>query len=213
VERIEDSVEETIALRWRELGRRLGIAVSFWFYEWQRLHAAYSEPDRHYHNLRHLLDMFAIIDQLELQEPDSVELSVFFHDVVYDPQRQNNEEASAAWAAESLSAAGIDAQLIERVKHLILATKSHQVEAGDHDATALLDADLSILGESSRMYQRYAENIWMEYSFVPEAQYQVARKQVLQRFLERDRIYQTEMVYQRLEARARQNLQHEMQRL
>jgi hypothetical protein len=88
-------------------------------------------------------------------------------------------------------------------------TKTH--DAGDDvDAKVLLDADLSILGADESEYQAYAENIRREYAWVPESDYRKGRRQVLERFLSRPRIFH---FLSKLEGPARQNLAEEIARL
>src|SRR5262249_44984090 len=66
---------------------------------------AYSAPDRHYHNLPHIEAMLDLMRAQEraLSDPRSVEAAIWFHDAVYDPRRHDNEEKSAALAAERLA--------------------------------------------------------------------------------------------------------------
>lgn len=56
---------------------------------------AYSEPHRKYHTVQHLLECFALFDQVR-NEPGntvSVELALWFHDAVYDTHAPDNETA------------------------------------------------------------------------------------------------------------------------
>jgi predicted metal-dependent HD superfamily phosphohydrolase len=162
----------------------------------------YSEPQRAYHNLKHIEALLRLLPQ----EPE-LELAAWFHDAIYDPQHHDNEEQSAALAEQQLGPLGIDIALIERVSELIQATKTH--EASDATVALFIDADLSILGTEPETYARYARAIRQEYSWVAEADYRAGRSKVLQRFLDRERIYQTDM-FEQLEARARENMEGEL---
>src|SRR5262245_20829361 len=87
--------------------------------------ARYAEPHRAYHTRQHLRDCF---EQLELAAPlagalPEVQLGLWFHDAIYDPRAQDNEERSAQWAVDALSAAGADPALAPRVRALVLATR------------------------------------------------------------------------------------------
>ena len=57
----------------------------------------YDAPGRHYHNLRHIRHCLAELDAAKslAKDPTSVELAIWFHDAVYDPQCHDNEERSA----------------------------------------------------------------------------------------------------------------------
>ena len=105
---------------------------------------------------------------------------------------------------------GIPINTVECVQNLILNTKNHQAPPADIDSQILLDADLAILGASELEYKTYAQGIRQEYAWVADELYRVGRRQVLQNFLQRDRIYLTPQLFGKLEARARLNLQAEI---
>ncbi|HEY9743623.1 MAG TPA: hypothetical protein V6C90_24315, partial [Coleofasciculaceae cyanobacterium] len=143
----------------------------------------------------------------------AIQLAAWFHDVIYDPRAKDNEEKSAEYAVASLSQFEIPRTTVERVKTLILNTKTHQAQPDDIDSKILLDSDLAILGSSELEYRAYAKAIRQEYSWVSDKLYQVTRKQVLQFFLQRKRIYFTEQFFLTFEVRARRNLQAEITNL
>jgi predicted metal-dependent HD superfamily phosphohydrolase len=189
---------------------------------------AYSKPDslsakadasrterlrqRHYHNLHHIHQVLTTIERfnLELQNPTAVRLAAWFHDFVYDPQASDNEVQSAELAKELLTEIKISTETIDRVQQLILATQGHQIDPSDADRCIFLDADLAILGTSPTQYQDYARSIRQEYSWVPDAEYQAGRIKVLQSFLQRDRLYCTDLLFDELESIARTNMQQEI---
>ena len=105
---------------------------------------------------------------------------------------------------------GIPINTVECVKNLILNTKNHQAPSTDIDSQILLDADLAILGTSELEYKTYAQGIRQEYAWVADELYRVGRIQILQKFLQRERIYFTPQLFVKLEARARLNLQAEI---
>jgi predicted metal-dependent HD superfamily phosphohydrolase len=177
----------------------------------EQLIRRYREAGRYYHNLDHLAQVLAVIRRLERQasQPAAVLLAGWFHDAVYDPRAQDNEERSAELAGLLLMPLAIDPSLIQRVQQLILCTKTHQC-GNDLDARVLLDADLSILGADPTEYARYAEAIRREYAWVPEEAYRLGRRTVLQSFRQRERIFQTEELFQEREIRARANLKAEI---
>ena len=176
---------------------------------------AYSKPDRHYHNLNHINQILTTIERfnLELQNPVAVKLAAWFHDFVYDPQASDNEFQSAELARELLAELNISPELIDRVQQLIMATKGHQIDPNDADLSIFLDADLAILGTDPVQYQDYARSIRQEYSWVSDAAYQVGRTKVLQSFLQRDRLYYTDLLFDQLESIARINMQQELTKI
>ncbi len=173
---------------------------------------AYSKSDRHYHNLNHINHVLITIERfnLQLQNPVSVKLAVWFHDFVYDPQASDNEFQSAKLARELLTKVSVLPELIDRVQQLILATKGHQIDPSDADLSIFLDADLAILGTDPTQYQDYARSIRQEYSWVSNAKYQVGRIKVLESFLQRGRLYCTDLLFDELESIARINIQQEI---
>jgi predicted metal-dependent HD superfamily phosphohydrolase len=181
----------------------------------QELLARYAEPHRHYHNLEHLHQVLATAVALQPLADDftAVQLAAWFHDAVYDPRAADNEARSAAYAVASLRALGLPPAQVTAVERLILATRSHLAEPGDHDAHVLLDADLAILGSDPEQYDAYTRVIRREYEWVPEVQYRHGRRQVLERFVARESIYHTTPMMTVYEQAARSNLQRELTRL
>jgi predicted metal-dependent HD superfamily phosphohydrolase len=179
--------------------------------------AAYSAPERHYHNLEHLSEMFRVIDRLSaiIEEPVALNLAVWFHDAVYDSRAKDNEQRSGELAVDLLGPLGVPASTIERIVSMIWAT-AHTADAAPAalpDTRVLLDADLAILGAAPERYARYAADIRKEYAWVPEADYRTGRAAVLERFLSSPRIYQSQPLFDEGEQQARANLRAELAEL
>lgn len=179
--------------------------------------AAYEEPNRHYHDLRHLYLVVTAVEELAPagRIPDllAATLAAYYHDAVYDPQRKDNEERSAQWAERDLRRLGVMPAMAQRVADLVRLTATHRVDGDDAAARALLDADLAILAAENDIYDRYADGIRREYAHVPEADFVAGRRAVLQGFLDRDRIFLTSTGYGLWEDAARANLRRELARL
>jgi predicted metal-dependent HD superfamily phosphohydrolase len=173
-----------------------------------QLVAAYSEPQRHYHTLQHLRECLAHFEAAAslAKRPAEVELALWFHDAVYDAQRQDNEERSAEWARRSILAAGCGEDVALRVQALVLATASHEAVADDPDLQLLLDIDLAILGAAPARFAEYERQIRAEYAHVPEPLFRAGRARVLAGFLARPRVYATAAFHDALEQRARANI-------
>lgn len=179
--------------------------------------AAYSAPDRHYHTLEHLDEMFRVAGRLSTITDDTgpLHLAVWFHDAVYDPRAKDNEPRSADLAVTLLGQIGVPASTLERVVRMIRAT-AHRPDdppPGDRDTAILLDADLAILGSLPERYARYAADIRREYDWVPEPEYRKGRTAVLEAFLARPRIYLNDLLFQEIEGPARVNLRAEVANL
>ena len=73
-----------------------------------------------------------------------------------------------------------------------------------------MDADLAIIGADPARYQAYQHAIRREYSWVADTVYQAGRIQVLESFLDRDRLYYTDLLFDELESIALYNIQQEI---
>ena len=197
---------------WRELLQNFDINQNSAEKLFSKIVKNYSNPNRFYHNLEHINQVLEVIQTLKSQTKnlETVQLAAWFHDVVYDTRAKDNEEKSAEYAIKVLSSLSIPSNVIKNVKKLILQTKNHQFLANDFDAQVFLDADLAILGSSVSEYGKYTKAIRQEYIWVPEAEYLLARKQILQNFLQRENIYLTEFMQQTKEKIARNNLEIEI---
>lgn len=179
---------------------------------WNGLEIAYNLPERHYHSLEHIRQMLTLLDEIKADCSDlpALQLAVFYHDIVYDAQRKDNEEQSTAIAMKRLTELGF--KRLEKVTALILATQKHE-RSEDSDTNYLLDIDLSILGAEWMRYQAYARQVREEYRIYPDEVYNPGRIQVLQHFLSTARIFKTDYFYQKLEEQARENLANEILQL
>lgn len=179
---------------------------------WNELETAYSLPERHYHNLEHIRHMLILLDEVKAGCADlqALQLAVFYHDIIYDVQRNDNEAESAAIAGKRL--AGLGFKRVGKVTALILSTQKHEA-AADQDTNYLLDIDLSILGAHEAAYKRYAEQVREEYRIYPDEVYNPGRIRVLQHFLDAAPIFKTDYFYQQLEAQARKNINKEIAQL
>jgi predicted metal-dependent HD superfamily phosphohydrolase len=142
-------------------------------------------------------------------EHKNLHLAAWYHDVVYDPRRQDNEDRSADVAREALQALLLDSDRIVRVCDLIRMTKDHIAPEKDIAAQWFLDADLSILNGYPEDYERYSAEIRQEYAWVADEQYYPARRAVLQRLLDRPAIFGTPR-QREFEADARANIAAEI---
>ncbi len=175
---------------------------------YEELIARYSAAERHYHSLRHLDECFSrFADARELAEhPHEIALAHWFHDAVYDVRGQDNEERSAAWAEDAARRAGLPADVATRIRDLIMATK-HDALPDSNDSRLLVDIDLAILGASVERFDEYERQVRQEYSWVPEPLFRRKRREILEAFLARPRIFSTDYFRSRYEAQARANLE------
>ena len=131
--------------------------------------------------------------------------AVFYHDVVYNPARSDNEEKSADLAASRLMDLNVAQENVSKCISIIAATKKH-AQQEDSDINYFTDADLAILGSAENDYHAYFSKIRKEYSWFPDFVYNPGRKKVLQYFLQLERIFKTEFFFKKYESHSRRNL-------
>lgn len=164
------------------LSSELGVTeekVTSWIDRWR-------EPHRFYHNLVHLGQMFE--DLREHSSRIDVMLAILFHDIVYWPDRRDNEVKSAELFFDEMpdSFRESNPELMENVYTAIIETdhsKPPQSELGklicEADLKVLLSDDLSILLE-------WEHNICKEFQVFPYEQYQAGRIQFLSKWTSRN---------------------------
>jgi predicted metal-dependent HD superfamily phosphohydrolase len=191
---------------WQEMWKALGVTVQDDVLL-KELMRRYSEPHRKYHTLQHLDECFAKYAEVrnEASHLEEIEFALWFHDAIYNVRRQDNELQSANWARAEALAAGISETVAERLYDLVMVTR-HDACAKTNDEKILVDVDLSILGADPDRFSEYESQVRAEYSWVPDTVFREKRLAILQNFLNRPRIFNTEHFASRHEAKARANL-------
>lgn len=158
----------------------------------------YNEPHRHYHNMSHLTELLDEIADAGYSSEDyriAMALVAIFHDAVYDPRKQDNEERSAKLAADFFSRVPIASfsrllqiNLAENTQkdilRAILDTKNHHLAEGRLSKDfCLLDLKRMLLSSPGELL-RHELNIFKEYQFVDFATYKTNRIKFLRSFVE-----------------------------
>jgi predicted metal-dependent HD superfamily phosphohydrolase len=178
---------------------------------WQEITDYYQQPGRHYHNLDHIAKLIAELESCRhLQEDhNSLLYAAFYHDIIYDVSRNDNEEQSALLAEVRMHELNAGEERTQRCRQHILATRAHrQHETGD--TNLFTDADLAILGKAPEQYRAYCQAIRAEYSIYPDERYLPGRAKVLQHFLDMPYIYKTGHFQDLYEKQARINISEEL---
>ena len=183
---------------------------------WQDIAVRYNETQRAYHSLQHIQQLFSQFEQIkhQLHEPHIIALALYYHDVIYDPRRSDNELKSAEYAVEALKGY-LSAEQCQHIYALIMMTASHELhECLDKDtvsdAAYLLDMDLSILGTPWSEYQVYAQAVRQEYRHIANEDYRTGRIAVLQKLLAHPVLYLTAYYHNHFELQARDNIKREI---
>ena len=196
---------------WNILAFKLKISTKDSKRIFQEIETRHKEPHRTYHTMIHIYQLFMLMENHpdELENHPLIELTILFHDIIYDPQRNDNEIKSAALADE-LVGTYLDALTRHQLKLMIESTHLHKPILAASDNQYFLDMDMSILGVSPRIYSGYVRKIRQEYSILPHRHFDLGRKDFLINFLKRPRIFYTEMYYEQFEEQARENMENEI---
>jgi len=181
---------------------------------WTEIEKNYTGKKRHYHTLQHLDNLYSqlTIVKEEIKNWETILFTLYYHDIIYNATKSDNEEKSAELAEKRMKEISVSSNIIEQCKEQILATKSHH-KSIDSDTNYFTDADLSVLGKSWETYALYYKNVRKEYAIYPAFIYNPGRKKVLNHFLSMDRIFKTDFFYNKFETQAKQNLQRELDSL
>lgn len=182
----------------------------------------WSAPNRHFHNVRHLTDVLARVDELaeETHEPDLVRLAAWYHGAVFDAaerasyaQRGGEDEvASAALARLELGGLGVPDASVDRVAHLVTALRRHLPDPEDFDCAVLCDADLAMLAAEPQRYKAYLADVRAEYAHLPLEEFVRARIKILRKLADRQALFVSPLGAA-WEESARQNVGAELHRL
>lgn len=148
--------------------------------EWLRVvFNAYLQPHRHFHTLRHLR---SICDLAVAHQPENRELTAqllltaLFHDIVWFPQRNDNEVQSAA--AFDLLRPSLGAQLppaaVECIRNTIIATKRQQDSSPMAHLFHEFDCDILLHGSPVDLLA-YEFQIFREFQFLNLTDYRKGR--------------------------------------
>ena len=177
---------------------------------------AYENPKRGHHNMQHIQECLSLLEKesrpLGVIDEDFgiLALAFFFHDVIYEPEKGDNEARSAERASSELKKIGIDPVIISKVKRLILASKP--------GATHLLieekffhDIDYAVLGSSRERYREYMAGIQKEFSGEKITfKYRIGRAIFLIKTLFSGNIFKTKGFQIKFTKQAKENIKFEL---
>ncbi len=193
---------------WRDLAQALTLPTTLSRAVLSELQAGYGDPARHYHTEKHIISMLNHMTDLDFRDRDMARLAIFFHDVIYDPTRSDNEQRSADLLKQKLSEY-VPTGRLDKAATIIEATASHKA-TGDHDTDLALDLDMGILGQPWSVYEVYAKGVMAEYlPYTGEAAWRQGRVSLfIDPTLARGSIFLTER-FKQFDARAMENLRRE----
>jgi predicted metal-dependent HD superfamily phosphohydrolase len=139
-----------------------------------------------------------------IQDPDAVEMALWFHDAIYIPGSSENEKESAELFVRTVGD-HFRPLFIRKVYELILVT-THKEPAQECNKQFVADIDLSSFGVDWEEYLRDTKAVREEQDNSSDAVFYPAHTKFLNSLLGRPRIFGTEFFYGRYEHRARENI-------
>ncbi len=171
---------------------------------------SYDQKHRRYHSLSHIEYCLKKFSQYRkyADDPTAIEMAIFFHDIIWDPTKNNNEKKSAELAEKILKKAKVKKKIISKIKRLIMAT-THKNYVNDIDSRLIADIDLISLAKPIKQYFQDMKDVRWELSIAGK-KILFKRKKFLRSMIDRKRIYQTKDISNKYEKKARQNILKEL---
>ena len=144
----------------------------------------WNESHRAYHNQNHLLDLISQINENKSKfeshkDYEKMVLCALFHDCVYDPMRNDNEEKSAEFFVNCCQEKNQD---ILDIKQMILDTKTHESTTSLSEKFNQLD--MNIVERDFDQLLEWENGIAFEYKAYGEM-YKMGRLQFLESLLDK----------------------------
>jgi len=170
------------------------------------LERGYAEAHRRYHTAAHIKHCLRQFDLAAagMDEPDWVELAIWFHDVIYQPGASDNERRSADLFLE-LSGDRAEPELRAAVDDLIMVTV-HPFPPRTGDQRYVVDIDLSSFGLPWKEFLRDSVAVREEFPHLSDAEFYPGQSKFLESLIARPHFCYTEFFRARHEQRARDNI-------
>jgi predicted metal-dependent HD superfamily phosphohydrolase len=166
----------------------------------------YSEDHRRYHtpaHIAHCLELFDLASH-KIDEPDAVEMSIWFHDAIYDASASDNEKRSARYFIQTCGQ-DIDPELQSKVHDLIMVTV-HKEHPSTADERYMVDIDLSSFGLPWKKFLEDSEAVREEFRHLSDPEFYSAQKAFLEKLVARKHFCFTKFFRDRHEKTARSNI-------
>ncbi len=172
-----------------------------------QLVASYSEPQRAYHTLDHIETCLTVFDEAvsTLDDPNAVELSIWFHDVIFELCAKDNEQRSADHFMV-ITDGVFDNALRNKVYRYIMATLHCGSEITDADSKVIVDIDLFSFAMPWPDFLRDSESVRREVCHMTDEEFYPCQTGFQQTLLDRPRFFQSDYFYNKYENQARKNL-------
>ena len=179
--------------------------VDYW---WHEILENYTKKWKFYHNLNHVysfVNLFEKYNKFINNYKNEFLISIYFHDIIYIPSRNDNEEESINMFNKFYNEVKPNNLNKEKAIEFIVETKNHSLSKDyDFELDLFLDMDMQIVSDEN--WEDYENKIRKEYCFVDETEYKNKRKQFLQSLVNKNRIFRTQIFYDTYEQIAKNNI-------
>ncbi len=177
----------------------------------------YAEVHRSFHVINHVVDGLDRLESLDLApwRVNKIAFEFIYHDVIYDPERHDNEARSRALLQAHLTELGCHPRTIAGSGRLIMATRHAGNSLQSIEEKLIVDVDLATLGTSWSVFERNTEKIRAEYSVAEgftQEKWVAGRMAFLESMLKRPYIYNTNLFRKMFEAQARHNMRRSIRK-
>jgi predicted metal-dependent HD superfamily phosphohydrolase len=143
----------------------------------------WSEPHRYYHNTTHLVNIIHDIETnmwfkgLTASEKRALMIAAFYHDAIYNPKKDDNEERSVKLFLRDFG--GTDIRMIDAVCGLIMVTK-YRKRPGTKLKKIFWDADNAGFKKGFDWLMKTEKLIQKEYSYLPKEKFREGKIKFLE---------------------------------
>lgn len=143
----------------------------------------WNESHRHYHTLDHLNEILKLIESDKRfyteKEYEKLIITTLFHDCIYDPLKNDNEEKSASFFEKCCLLKNED---LEHITNMILETKNHK--SSTKLSESFIDYDMSIINSDFDRLLYWEDGIYNEYKSHGDDSYKIGRLSFLESLLD-----------------------------
>ena len=179
--------------------------VDYW---WHEILENYTKKWKFYHNLNHVysfVNLFEKYNKFINNYKNEFLISIYFHDIIYIPSRNDNEEESINMFIKFCNEVKPNNLKKEKAIEFIAETKNHSLSKDyDFELDLFLDMDMQIVADEN--WEDYENKIRKEYCFMDETEYKNKRRQFLQSLVNKNRIFRTQIFYETYEQIAKNNI-------
>ena len=179
--------------------------VEYW---WHEILENYTKKWKFYHNLNHVysfVNLFEKYNKFINNYKNEFLISIYFHDIIYIPSRNDNEEESINMFNKFYNEVKPNNLNKEKVIEFIAETKNHSLSKDyDFELDLFLDMDMQIVADEN--WEDYENKIRKEYCYMDETEYKNKRRQFLQSLVNKNRLFRTQIFYDTYEQIAKNNI-------